>query len=309
MIRAFSALAALSLLALPGLAGTKTVPVSGFTEIETRGAMHVIYTAGPETSVVIETDGNDFSDADVSVRNGKLVIARVSTDKTRLFNRSHRIRVTNNGQTVHVNGKRVPAYTVRVTSPELNGIEVRRRSWAEVTGVNARQFDASASADGRLTLAGQAQTGKLKASSAGTIRAADFQAGTLTATASSAGELTATVSGTGENALSVSSAGEMSVRSLQPASFSVSASSGSDMKISGACRTISVTASSGSSVNAADLTCTTASARASSGASVRAHASEAGDGNASSGGSVNFAGGASQQEVRQSSGGSVRFSN
>jgi len=309
MARALSALAALSLLALPALAGTQTVPVNPFTEIETRGAMHVVYKAGPETSVVIETDGNDFSDADVSVSGSTLVIARVSTDKTRLLNRSHRIRVSNDGRRVEVNGKRVPSYTVHVTSPELNAIRVSRRSWAEATGLDAGRFEANASSDGRLTLAGRAQTGKLSASSAATIRATGFEVGTLTANASSASVLEATVSGTAENAVTTSSAGEMSIRSLQPASFSVSASSGSDMELSGACSAVRISASSGANVKAGGLTCTNASANASSGASVRAHATASGDGNASSGGSVHFAGGASQQEVRQSSGGSVRFSN
>lgn len=307
MARAHSALAALSLLALPALAGTQTVPVSPFTEIETRGAMHVVYKAGPETSVVIETDGDDFSDADVSVSGGKLVIARVSADKTRLLSRSPRISVSNEGRRVEVNGKRVPSYTVHVTSPELSAIRVSRRSWAEATGLDAGRFEADASSDGRLTLAGRAQAGKLSASSAAAIRATGFEVGALTANASSASKLEATVSGTGDTALTASSAAEMSVRSLQPASFSASASSGSDMKLSGACSAIRISASSGADVKASQLNCTNASANASSGATVRAHALTAGDGNASSGGSVYFAGGARQQEVRQSSGGVVRF--
>ncbi len=81
MLKTITATAIIALMAAPlALADTKSLDLKGFDQIETKGAMNVIYSAGSDTSVVIDTDGNDFSDAKVSVDGDTLVITRVSID-------------------------------------------------------------------------------------------------------------------------------------------------------------------------------------------------------------------------------------
>lgn len=308
MFKTLTSAAALALVAAPlALAGTQNVDVRGFDRIETKGAMNVVYKAGPQTSVVIETDGDDFSDADVSVDGDKLVIARKSLNKRGLFGGSASLRISDGGKTVKVNGKKVPYYTVHVTSPELSAIRVSQSSRADVSGVDAGSFEASTSSAAKLRLSGRASSADISVSSSGEIEAADFLADALTASASSSGDLTATVAGPGDVKISASSSGDVSLRSLQPAAFTVNASSGADVELAGACSSIRITASSGADVEADKLTCETAKVNVSSGADVDAFASVSADGNASSGGSISFSGRPAEQQASRSSGGSVKF--
>lgn len=308
MFKTLTSAAALALIAAPlAFAGTQNVDVRGFDKIEAKGAMNVVYKSGPQTSVVVETDGNDFSDADISVDGNKLVITRKSVSKRGMFGGSPSVRVSDGGRTVKVNGKTVPYYTVHVTSPNLSGVKVAQSSRADVSGVDAAELDVNTSSAGKLTLAGRASSASINASSASKIEAAGFEAGALSANASSSGELTATVAGTGNVKVTASSSGEVSLRSLQPATFTVNASSGADVDLAGACASIRVTASSGADVDADKLTCETATVNASSGADVDAFASVSASGNASSGASISFAGRPADQQANRSSGGSIKF--
>ncbi|ABI76260.1 conserved hypothetical protein [Hyphomonas neptunium ATCC 15444] len=308
MLKTLTATAIIALATSPlAYAGTKAVNVDGFDRIEAKGAMNVVYTAGPETSVVIETDGNDFSDAEVSVDGDTLVITRVSIDKRGFFGGSANLKISDDGRTVRVNGKKVPYYTVRVTSPDLSGIKVAQSSSGNASGINSAEFTAKASSSASLTLSGRATSAEIGASSSADVDAVNFETGSLDVSASSSGEVDATAAGTGEVIVSASSSGEVSLRSTQAASFSVSASSGGEVDLAGVCASIDISASSGADVDAGKLQCETAVASASSGANVDAFASVSADGSASSGGDVSFDGAPAQKEARESSGGDVSF--
>lgn len=308
MLKTMTATAMIALLASPfAFADTQTVNVGAFDQIEAKGAMNVIYTAGPSRSVVIETDGSDFSDAKVSVDGDTLVITRVSIDKRGFFGGGGNVRISDNGKTVRVNGKKVPYYTVRVTSPNLEGIKVAQSATANASGIDAASFEARTSSSGNLTLSGRATSAKIDVSSSGDIEAGAFEAGTLDISASSSGDVKALVTGTGPTKVSASSSGEIKLRSLQAAQFDISASSGAEVEAAGACASVNIKASSGADVDASKLTCETATVSASSGADVDAFASVSASGSASSGADISFEGRPAQQEVSKSSGGSVTF--
>lgn len=308
MLKTVTATAIIALMATPlALADTKTLDLKGFGQIETKGAMNVIYTAGPSTSVVIETDGNDFSDAKVSVDGNTLVVTRVSLDKKGLFGGSANLKVSDGGKTVRVNGKQVPYYVVRVTSPNLEGIKVAQSSTAEASGIDASSFEGRAASSGKLTLSGRAKNAKIDASSSGDVEAGRFEADSLDVSASSSGDVNAVVGGTGAVKVSASSSGEVSLRSLQAARFDINASSGGEVEASGACASISINASSGADVDTSQLKCEAATVKASSGADVDAFASASANGSASSGADISFEGRPAQQEASKSSGGNVKF--
>jgi len=308
MLKTLTATAIAALITAPlAFAGTKTIDVGSFDLIEAKGAMNVIYTAGPTTSVVVESDGNDFSDADISVNGNTLVITRVSVNKRGLFSGSGNLKVSDGGKTVRVNGKKMPAYTVRVTSPDLSGIKVSQSSTGEARGIDAASFEARASSSAKLKLSGKAARVELGASSSADIEARNFEAASLDVSASSSGDVEALVTGTGKVEISASSSGDVSLRSTQPATFSVSASSGADVDLSGACASIEISASSGADVDASKLQCATATVTASSGADVDAFASASADGTASSGGDITFTGSPADKQSKKSSGGDVTF--
>ena len=311
MKKTLTALATIAILAAPAaLADSKTYKVGSFDSIEVDGAMKVIYKAGAETSVVVETPGGDFSDAKITRSGDTMKVSRESLGKSSSWfswgGRS--VNVSEDGKTVKVNGKKVPAYTVYVTGPELVSVTAAQSSRFESQTIDASSFSASASSSSDVVIAGTAKSAELSASSSGDLKASGLRAGILDASASSSGELEATVTGNGESKISVSSSGDAKVTSSAPGSFKVNASSGGTAGFSGACNSISVNASSGADVEADELRCATATANASSGADVDLHATELANGNASSGADISFSGAAKEQEMSKSSGGSVSFS-
>ena len=308
MLKTLTTTAIAAALAAPlAFAGTKTIDVRSFDQIETKGAMNVIYTPGPSTSFIIETEGSDFSDAVLSVDGDTLVITRASLEKRGLFGNRGNLKVSDGGKTIKVNGKKVPYYTVRVTSPGLAGIRVAQSSTANVSGVDTADFEARTSSAAKLTLSGRATRAEINASSSGEIEAGNFQAGSLDVSASSSGEVEALASGTGPVKVSASSSGEVSIRSTEPATFTINASSGGEVEAAGACASVDISASSGADVDASKLQCEVATATASSGADVDAFASVSASGNASSGADITFEGRPAEQNAGKSSGGDVTF--
>lgn len=308
MLKMLTATALVAIATSPlAYAGTKTVDAGDFTQIEAKAAMNVIYTAGPERSVQIETDGDDFSDADVSVDGDTLVITRVSAGKRSWLGGGANMRVSDDGKTIRVNGKKVPYYTVRVTSPDLKGIKMAQSATGEASGIKATNFTAQASSSAELKLSGSATRAEINASSSGEIDASQFAAGSLDINASSSGEIEAMAAGTEQTDVSASSSGGVSLRSVEAASFKVNASSGAEIELSGLCNSVDISASSGADVNAGDLKCQTATANASSGGDIEAFASGSAIGSASSGGDVSFEGAPKETDSKESSGGSVSF--
>lgn len=307
MIRPAALVASLVFAALPAFAGTRSVDVGAFTQIETRGAMNVVFEEGPQRSVIIETDGNDFSDALVTARNGVLTIERESLKRRGWFGGSPRLEVRNEGRTVRVNGRDKPVYTVRITAPSLERFTVAQSSTGDLRLGTSARFEGRASSGSTLTVAGRPGTADLTASSAARINAGQLLAGTLKASGSSSAVMTVATAGASAHDVSVSSAARMELASAAPATFKVSATSGSQISLTGPCRGISVSASSGASVNADGLTCETANVRSSSGASVTVAARDLAEASSSSGSSVTFAGAPPVRDVKRSSGASVSF--
>lgn len=311
MKTALTALATIALLAAPqALAQGKNYDVSSFSEIEVEGAMYVVYKTGNATSVRVEADNGDYSDAVIETKGDTLKVSRESLNKKSSWlsfgNRS--VNISNDGKTIKVNGKKVPVYTVYVTSPALERVKASQSSRFTSDTINASAFEASASSSADVKIGGTTNEARLSASSSGDIEAKNLNAASARISASSSGDVEATVTGSGETNISASSAGDVTLNSTGAASFIVAASSGSGVELSGTCDRITATASSGADIEADGLRCNSATANASSGADVDLYSNGAASGNASSGGSITFKGNPTQQDVSKSSGGLVKFS-
>lgn len=309
MKRTLTALATIALIMAPAaLAQGKSYDVSSFSEIEIEGAMYVVHKTGNTTSVRVEADNGDYSDARISTKGDTLHISRESLNgKGSWFSGGRSVNVSKDGKTIKVNGKKVPVYTVHITSPDLSKVKAAQSSRFDSQTINASSFEASASSSADIKLSGTADDARLSASSSGDVKAKGLKAGSAKISASSSGDVEASVTGTGTTDVSASSSGDVKLYSAAAASFKVNASSGSNVEMSGACASIDITASSGADVEADDLRCITATANASSGADIDAYASGSASGRASSGGDISFRGNPSATEVSKSSGGSVKF--
>lgn len=309
MKKALTALATIAILATPAaLAQGKSYDVSSFDEIKVEGAMYVVHKTGNATSVRVEADNGDYSDAVIETDGGTLKISRESLNgKGSWFSGGRSVNVSKDGKTIKVNGKKVPVYTVYVTSPDLQRVKASQSSRFDSQTINASAFEASASSSADITLAGTADEARLSASSSGDLKAKNLKVGSARISASSSGDVEASLNGTGLTDISASSSGDVKLHSAAAASFKVNASSGSDVEISGACNSIDVSASSGADVEADDLRCVSATANASSGADIDLYASGSATGRASSGGDVSFSGNPSEKDSSKSSGGSVKF--
>lgn len=311
MKKTLTALATIAILTAPqATAEGKSYNVGSFDSIEVDGAMKVIHKTGNQTSVVVETPSGDYSDAKITLSGDTLKVSRESLGKKAgwLSWGGRSVSISDDGNTVKVNGKKKPAYTVYVTSPELVSVKAAQSARFKSQTIQADRFSARASSSAGIELAGAATFADLSASSSGEMDAGGLKAGSVDVDASSSGELKAVATGTGENRISVSSSGEVNLTSTGAGTFMVSASSGASALLSGACLSVSVTASSGASVDADDLGCVRATAKASSGADVELFATDAASGNASSGANISFKGGARDRDLSKSSGGSVSFS-
>lgn len=311
MNKTLTALATISLLLAPAaLAEGKTYNTQDFSRIKVEAAMNVVHKAGPQTKVVVESSNGDYSDAKIDTDGDTLIVTRESVDKKRgLFSWGNgSLSVSDNGKTVKVNGKKMPVYTVYVTSPDLEGVKASQSSRFESGTIDAGDFEGSVSSSAKMILAGRADTASLSASSSGELKASEFGVGTLKVSASSSGEADVLVNGTGETSVNASSSGEVNLRSAAAARFDVNASSGASIDMAGACSTMAVSASSGADVDADDLRCVDVTVNASSGGDVEAYASGSAKARASSGGDVSISGKPGVQDGSKSSGGSVSFS-
>ncbi len=309
MLRSLLASAAIVALAAPAaIADTQTLTLGNFSKIRAEAAMNVVWQEGPSLSARLETTGSDFSDANIKVEDGMLVVTRNSVKKRRWYGLgSSSVDVSDDGKTVKVNGKSVPVYTLYVTSPELADVTVGQSSRLEASGLDSSEFTVSASSGSAVVIAGRADAATLSASSSGSLDASAFEAVALQVTASSSGEAEVSVTGTGAVNIGASSSGDVKLASAGAATFTVDASSGGEVGLSGMCAQMTASASSGADVDAGGLSCKSVRLTASSGADIDAFASDSATANASSGGDIIVHGNPAVQDTSSSSGGDVTF--
>lgn len=305
MQRALISLSALAVAALPALADTKDYAVENFTELDVSEAILVIYENGSSTSVSVEQADGDFSDIKIETKGDTLLIDRESASSGWRSNISTDYR---NGELrAKVNGKKVPSYTVRITSPEISSIDASRSARVTADDINADTLTLDASSSADLIISGHANSVSIDASSSSDVEADGLVANRLTIDASSSADVEAQASSDQQVLISASSSADVELELTGTAEVELEASSSSDLELSGTCGQISIVASSSTDIEARDLTCSTATIKASSSADVNLSVTESVEATASSGGDINVYGNPAQRNVRESSGGDVSF--
>ena len=307
MKRTAISLFALSVAAMPALAETKSFEAGNFDSLDVNGAIEVIFEQGASHSVLVEQDNGDFSDIDISTKGGELKITRQSLKKKASWNRGLSTSKKNGKLVVKVNGKVVPNYTVRVTSPTISEIDASQSSIVTANDLNTGDLflDASSSAD--IYASGTAGAVKIDASSSANISAGGLEANSLDLDASSSADVIAASNGLGNILINISSSADAEVALAGQAQVDIEASSSSDVTLTGTCDQIVVDASSSADVMAEGLRCNTANVSGSSGSDVSVFASQEITANVTSGADVTVLGAPSGRSITKSSGGDVDF--
>ena len=224
------ALAAFTL-ALPGaaLAATRTYEVSAFEEISVAAGIDADISMGPSRSVVAETGVQGFDNLRISVEGNVLKISRLPSFWFFFGRADYKVHVVtpllrslaaSSGADVDVTGPVVGDFSVRASS----GSDVN------VCGINSGNVKAHASSGSDIDIAGSCVTFEVEASSGSALDARNLKCETITVQTSSGSD--------------VSVAASKSVRGK--------ASSGSEVRVSGAPPDVQVDKSSGADVKVRD---------------------------------------------------------
>ena len=305
MTRATLPLLALAAVLAPlASAETKSFPAGNFTGIDARGVINVIFETGPTASINVDQDEGDFSDIYIEQAGQTLKIGRNSLREGFGWSRNVSVKTDNGRKVVKVNGKRVPAYTVRIVAPTLDEASVSNSSSMIATGLNSPILAGSVSSSSDLVLAGTAGDVDLRASSSADLDAGNLEARRLKLDVSSSADALALVRD-GTLDVEASSSADVNVTVFGATKVDIDASSSADIELSGTCQALTISASSSADVEARDLKCATGDIHASSGADVSAFLNEGVEARASSGADISVAGNPPSRDVSKSSGGDV----
>ena len=202
------ALAAATALALPAFAETRSYDLPEFDRIDVSAGLKLVATAGGAQSVSVETDEGDFSDLEIEVDDGVLVVSR---EWNRL--RWHQKKAD---------------YTVTVSARELRGLEASSGSISTLTDINARRFNLDISSGALVVVKGQCDDCTVDISSGANLNASEFVCDNANIDVSSGGhgEITVTTSLIGD----ASSGGHVSVYG-NPERVNIDKSSGGRIKV------------------------------------------------------------------------------
>lgn len=135
---------------------TKTFELSGFDMIDIAGVYDLNVKVGSDFSIVLTGSEREMNVAQVSVRDGVLILDRRKRER--------------NENAIHRDG-----IEAVVTLPSLKGLEVSGVVAGEITGVDADSFNLDLSGVGDLTITGQCNDLDAKVSGVGDLTAEDLE--------------------------------------------------------------------------------------------------------------------------------------
>lgn len=202
------AIAAGSALALPALAETRNYDLPEFDRIDISAGLMLEATAGGAQSVSVETDGGDFSDLEIKVDDGVLVISR---EWNRL--RWHQKKAD---------------YKITVSARDLNGLEASSGSHSKLSNINTRRFSLDLSSGAHVAVEGQCDNCEVDLSSGANLKARELSCDNANIDVSSGGhgEITVVQSLVGD----ASSGGHVAVFG-NPERVNIDKSSGGRIKV------------------------------------------------------------------------------
>ncbi|WDI30358.1 DUF2807 domain-containing protein [Hyphococcus flavus] len=200
--------AAAAALAAPAMGETRNFDLPEFDKIDVSAGLKLVATAGGAQSVSVETEDGDFSDFEIEVRDGVLVISR---EWNRL--RWH---------------QRKADYKVTVSARELTALDASSGSHSYLSEISTRRFSFDISSGAHVTAAGRSDDCDIDLSSGANFNAGEFACDHANIDVSSGGhgKLTVNASLIGD----ASSGGHVSVYG-EPERVNIDRSSGGRIKV------------------------------------------------------------------------------
>ena len=127
-------LAAATALAAPAFGETRTYDLPAFDKIDVSAGLMLVAKAGGAQSVSVETEEGDFSDLQVKVEDGVLIVSR---EWNRL--RWHQKKAD---------------YKVMVTARELTALDASSGSHSTLSDISARRFSFDVSSGSHVSVGG-----------------------------------------------------------------------------------------------------------------------------------------------------------
>lgn len=207
----FLGLALLAAAVVPAAAETRNYDLPAFERIDVSAGIHLTATVGGPQAIEVTTDGGDFSDLEVRVKDGVLIV-------TREWNR------------LRWHDKKAD-YKVVVTARALTALDASSGSYSTLAKIDSRNFAVDLSSGASAVLSGRSDACVIDLSSGANLDARDFTCESANVDVSSGGHgeiavLTALVG-------DASSGGRMAVFG-SPQRVNIDKSSGGQIKISAA---------------------------------------------------------------------------
>lgn len=201
---------AASLLALPAAAETKTYNLPKFERIDISTGLHLVADAGGAQSVSVECDNGDFSELNIKVKDGVLVLSRE-------WNRLSWHQNKND-------------YKIIVTAPNIEALDASAGSYSTLSKIDAGRFTLDLSSGSFVAVNGRSGDCTVDISSGANLEARDLSCENANVDVSSGGhgELTVLKALVGD----ASSGGHVTVFG-SPERVNIDRSSGGRIKVMG----------------------------------------------------------------------------
>lgn len=207
----FLGLALLAAAAFPAAAETRNYDLPAFERIDVSAGIHLIAAAGGPQSVEVTTNGGDFSDLQIKVKDGVLIV-------TREWNR------------LRWHEKKAD-YKVVVTARALTALEASSGSYSTLSKIDSRNFTLDLSSGSSAVLNGRSDVCTVDISSGANLDARDFicESANIDVSSGGHGEIAVRTALIGD----ASSGGRMAVLG-SPQRVNIDKSSGGQIKIKAA---------------------------------------------------------------------------
>ncbi len=158
---------AASLLALPAAAETRSFDLPAFDRIDISAGLHLVAVSEGPQSVKVQSEDGDFSNLEVNVEDGALVLSR---EWSRL--RWHQKKAD---------------YKIIVSAPRIRAIDASSGSYSNLSKIDSRRFTIDLSSGSYVEISGRSDDCAVDLSSGASLSAQHFVCGSATIDVSSGG--------------------------------------------------------------------------------------------------------------------------
>lgn len=179
-------------LALPATAETRTYDLPSFNAIDVSSGLSVVFEAGPEQSVVAETDGGDFDKIIVEVEDDTLIVRRKRSNWNWGGSRKNRFTVNVTGPAVsELDASSGSSLTANGVAGDYVVIDASSGASVRASGIEGGAVEIDTSSGSSMSVSGQCTRVSIETSSGSSVSGTSLECEEVTADASSGSSISA----------------------------------------------------------------------------------------------------------------------